>query len=227
MQPQVVIGMVGSLLEQGRGPDRWEHWRPTLALCQHEELLVRGSSCSTAAGTPLAESSAPTSRAVSPETEVGRARVDSPTPGISRRSTARCTTSRAPTVRAGARGLSRPHHHRHACRADLPVPAHRVAPFPGAAAADLAAGAAQGAASGSWRSIDLDLSSYDRIATRFAREQREGLSFLKSGIDTRNAAFNPLIERDRAGGGRSRAPMLLTGPDRRRQVASWRGGSSS
>src|ERR1700760_2277199 len=36
-----VIGFLGSTLDQGkRGPARWERWRPTVALCQHEDLLV-------------------------------------------------------------------------------------------------------------------------------------------------------------------------------------------
>ncbi|RJT67541.1 sigma 54-dependent transcriptional regulator, partial [Escherichia coli] len=43
---------------------------------------------------------------------------------------------------------------------------------------------------GSATLIDLDLSRYDRIASRFRREQEESLAFLKSGIATRNAAFN-------------------------------------
>ena len=37
--------------------------------------------------------------------------------------------ARALSVRRRARGLPRPHHHRHPRRADLPVPAHRVAPL--------------------------------------------------------------------------------------------------
>src|SRR5262245_61573604 len=36
----VVIGMLGTTLDQGKGPKRWEHWRPTVALCQQENLLV-------------------------------------------------------------------------------------------------------------------------------------------------------------------------------------------
>jgi transcriptional regulatory protein RtcR len=60
--------------------------------------------------------------------------------------------------------------------------------------------------------IDLDLSKYDRLASRFRREQREGLSTLKGGIDTRNAAFNRLIERIEHVAAASKEPMLLTGP---------------
>ena len=67
-----------------------------------------------------------------------------------------------------------PHHHRHARRADLLVPADRGALLPGAPAADLAAAAGKRAsAPGTYALIDLDLSRYDRIAARFAREQQE------------------------------------------------------
>jgi len=60
--------------------------------------------------------------------------------------------------------------------------------------------------------IDLDLSRYDQIAQRFRHEQADEISRLKSGIATKNAAFNVMIERIGRVAGRSRAPMLLTGP---------------
>src|SRR4030095_14261370 len=60
--------------------------------------------------------------------------------------------------------------------------------------------------------IDLDLSRYDRLAARFDRVQREGLSFLKSGIDTRNAEFNKLVERIEHVAIASKSPLLLMGP---------------
>ena len=60
--------------------------------------------------------------------------------------------------------------------------------------------------------IDLDLSRYDQIAQRFRREQADAISRLKSGIATKNAAFNIMIEQIGRVAGRSRAPMLLTGP---------------
>src|SRR5690606_15829270 len=65
---------------------------------------------------------------------------------------------------------------------------------------------------GSHRVIDLDLSRYDALAARFHREREESLSFLKAGIDTRNAAFNRLIEGIERVALRSREPILLTGP---------------
>ena len=69
-----------------------------------------------------------------------------------------------------------------------------------------------GDAAGSYALIDLDLSKYDRLASRFRKEQERGQSFLKSGIDTRNAAFNGLIEQIEHVALASRAPVLLTGP---------------
>jgi len=69
-----------------------------------------------------------------------------------------------------------------------------------------------GSEPGMYRIIDLDLSRYDRIASRFATEQREGVSFLKAGIDTKNRTFNALIEKIEQVAVRSKAPILLTGP---------------
>jgi transcriptional regulatory protein RtcR len=60
--------------------------------------------------------------------------------------------------------------------------------------------------------IDLDLSRYNQIAQRFRREQADTVSRLKSGIATKNAAFNTMIEQIERVAGRSRAPILLTGP---------------
>ncbi len=36
----MVLGLLGPVLDAGRGPNRWERWRPTVSLFQHEELLV-------------------------------------------------------------------------------------------------------------------------------------------------------------------------------------------
>lgn len=65
---------------------------------------------------------------------------------------------------------------------------------------------------GSINVIDLDLSRYDRLAQRFEREQEDDRAHLKSGIATRNAAFNRMIEQIETVGSRSTAPILLMGP---------------
>jgi transcriptional regulatory protein RtcR len=65
---------------------------------------------------------------------------------------------------------------------------------------------------GSFSIIDLDLARYDRIAQRFAAERLETAQFLKSGIQTRSAAFNRMIDQIERVAVRSKAPILLMGP---------------
>jgi len=65
---------------------------------------------------------------------------------------------------------------------------------------------------GRYYEIDLDLSKYDALATRFAEEREEAQSLLKSGIETKNKRFNRMIEQIETVAVRSREPILLTGP---------------
>ena len=60
--------------------------------------------------------------------------------------------------------------------------------------------------------IDLDLARYDKLQTRFEEQHEETRVVLKSGIATKNKAFNALIERIERVAVGSRDPMLLTGP---------------
>ncbi|MEJ2200680.1 MAG: RNA repair transcriptional activator RtcR, partial [Desulfuromonadaceae bacterium] len=66
--------------------------------------------------------------------------------------------------------------------------------------------------SGEYSIIDLDLSRYDRIASRFNQEKSDDISFLKSGIETRNPLFNRLIERIEKVAMHALDPILITGP---------------
>ena len=67
-------------------------------------------------------------------------------------------------------------------------------------------------AAGTCSVIDLDLSRYTTLTSRFQREQQQSVSFLKAGIETRNATFNTLIDRIERVALRSGDPILLTGP---------------
>lgn len=60
--------------------------------------------------------------------------------------------------------------------------------------------------------VDLDLSTYDLLASRFKSEKVDSETLLKSGIVTKNAAFNALISRIEKVALKSTASMLLTGP---------------
>ena len=45
----VILGILGSILDSGFRDERWQKWRPTVSLCQHEDLevsrLCGGSKC--------------------------------------------------------------------------------------------------------------------------------------------------------------------------------------
>jgi len=64
---------------------------------------------------------------------------------------------------------------------------------------------------GTYSIVDLDLSRYDRIASRFLRESKDDIAFLKSGIETHNQAFNNIIELIEKVAIRSVEPILITG----------------
>src|SRR5215831_82723 len=67
----VVIGLLGTTVDRGMGPKRWETWRPSVAACQHEDLLInRFDLLHPRRFTRLAESVRADITQVSPETNV-------------------------------------------------------------------------------------------------------------------------------------------------------------
>jgi transcriptional regulatory protein RtcR len=67
----VVLGMLGATLDSGKTAERWARWRPSVALCQHEDLLVDRFELLHQRGfASLAETVMRDVRHVSPETEI-------------------------------------------------------------------------------------------------------------------------------------------------------------
>ena len=209
----VVIGLLGPILDSGRALERWEKWRPTVALCQQPDLLVhRFDLLYEPKFTAVKEQIAADIGMVSPETEVRE----------------HVMTFKDPwdfqDVYGGLHDFARGYRF-HPDEEDYLVhitTGTHVAQiclflltearyFPGkliqASPPDK-----WGTGPGGYHVVDLDLSRYDRLASRFAQEQRESTSILKSGIETRNADFNRLIERIERVAISSKAPVLLTGP---------------
>ncbi|MGB0902810.1 RNA repair transcriptional activator RtcR [Halocynthiibacter sp.] len=65
---------------------------------------------------------------------------------------------------------------------------------------------------GSLQIVDLDLSKYNALQQRFDLVTKEYNTFLKGGIETRNNAFNTMIDRMEVVTSNSDAPLLLIGP---------------
>ncbi len=214
----VVLGFLGSNLDAG-GRKRWDRWRPTVDLCRHDDLIVdRLEILHDRAWTSLASIVRNDVRQVSPETETVLRVTDMGDPWDFEAVYAHLHDFAAeypwrPEEEDYLIHITTGTHVAQICWFLLAesrrIPAKLVQTAPPARnQRDLD----PAERAGTYTIIDLDLSRYDRIATRFAREQIAGLSFLKSGIATRNVAFNALIERIERVAIVSPAPILLQGP---------------
>jgi transcriptional regulatory protein RtcR len=210
----VVLGMLGPTLDAGKGAARWEHWRPTVSVCQHEDLVVHRFEL--LHQKKFADLAAVIQRdigRVSPETELRPVEIDFDDAwDFEQVYGALHDFARAypftPEREDYLIHITTGTHVAQICMFLLTESRH----LPGRLIQTSPPRRDSLGSPGSFEIIDLDLSKYDRIASRFRQEQREGLSFLKSGIDTRNDAYNRLIERIEHVAVASRAPMLLTGP---------------
>jgi transcriptional regulatory protein RtcR len=215
MRPTIVLGFVGSTLDASKlGPTRWNKWRPTVSLCMHEDLRVdRFELIHGGAHEGLARYIASDIAGVSPETEVRPHRLDFADAWDFEEVYGKLLDfARAypfdPDAEDYLVHITTGTHVAQICLFLLTearyLPARLLQTHPPRGIA--------GGPAGNWSVIDLDLSRYDSISTRFAMAAAEGSSFLKSGIETRNPAFNGMIDEIEQVAVRSRAPMLLMGP---------------
>ncbi|QAY79986.1 AAA family ATPase [Sphingosinicella sp. BN140058] len=215
MRPTVVIGFVGSTLDASKiGPSRWNKWRPTVGLCMHEDLrvdrleLIHGD-----AHEGLARYVRGDIGSVSPETDVRLRALNFANPWDFEEVYGKLLDfARSypfdPEAEDYLIHITTGTHVAQICLFLLTearyLPGRLLQTNPGRGKDPDCVGL--------WSVIDLDLSRYDSIATRFAAQAAEGSSFLKSGIETRNAAFNRMIDEIEQVAVRSRAPILLMGP---------------
>lgn len=210
----VVIGFLGTQLDSGKGAGRWEKWRPTLSLVQHDDVVIaRMELFYTASHQELAERVRTDIQAASPETTVALVPLDIADPWDFGEVYAKLFD----WTQGYAFDTEREEYWTHITTGThvaqiclfLLVESRRI---PGVLAQTSPPKRQQAGDPGSYALIDLDLSRYDVIAQRFGAEQRDAVDFLKSGIATRNARFNALIEEVERVAVRSRAPILFTGP---------------
>lgn len=210
----VAIGLLGvSLDASGKAANRWEKWRPSVSLCQQEELLVsRFELLHPTRELNLASAVARDIKHVSPETTVVLHPLDVADPwDFGEVYAALHDFARAYAFDTDAEDylvhITTGTHVAQICMFLLTESRH----FP-ARLVQTSPGHGRTFVQGRAQIVDLDLSKYDAIASRFREEQKEATSFLKSGIATRNAEFNRLIERIEQVAIHSREPLLLMGP---------------
>lgn len=216
MRTTVAFGFVGTVLDYaGRGSQRWEKWRPTLCLCQQETLVIhRLELLYDARSRSLFEGLKRDIASVSPETEVTGVEIAIRNPWDFEEVYA-CLHDFA---RAHA---FNPEEEDYLVHITTGTHVAQICWFLLAEARYLPARLVQTSpprkkdrphSAGDVAIIDLDLSRYNAISTRFAQERQETLTFLKSGIETRNPNFNRMIEQIERVAIRSRSPILLNGP---------------
>src|SRR5688500_860621 len=67
----VVLGLLGTTLDAGHGPDRWQAWRPSVSICRQPDLIIkRFELLHPVRYARLATTIRDDIQAVSPETEV-------------------------------------------------------------------------------------------------------------------------------------------------------------
>jgi transcriptional regulatory protein RtcR len=208
----VVIGLLGTKLDMGKSPDRWQNWRPSVALCRQPDLIVkRFELLHGSRDKALAEIVSRDIATVSPETEMRLSQIDFGDPwDFEQVYEALFNFARAypfdPDVEDYLIHITTGTHVAQICLFLLTesrwLPGRLIQCSPDR----------ERSAPGKIKIIDLDLSRYDRIASRFQQERREGVSYLKGGIETRNAAFNRLIDRIEQVAIATRDPLLLMGP---------------
>ncbi|ATA56615.1 transcriptional regulator [Variovorax boronicumulans] len=214
MKPIVVIGFLGTQLDAGQGAGRWHKWRPTVSLAQHDDMVVaRIELLHTRKHTALAELVKADIAAVSPETLVHLVPFDLEDPwDFGEVYTRLYDWARAypfqPECEQYWTHITTGTHVAQICMFLLSE--SRV--VPGVLAQTSPPRKQRQGDAGKVALIDLDLSRYDPIARRFDADQRDAVAFLKSGIATRNARFNALIDEIERVAVRSRAPILLVGP---------------
>ena len=209
---KVLIGLLGVSLDMGTRENRWERWRPTVSLFQHDDLLIdRFELLSQARFRKLASTVSEDIEQVSPETKLNEHLVEFKDPWDFEE------------VYAALYDFARDYDFRddeeyyihittgtHVAQICLFLltesnhfPAKLIQASPSKKNRD---------SIGTYNIIDLDLSRYEVLANRFQDEIVESQALLKAGIATKDESFNKLIERIEKVSLRSAAALLLTGP---------------
>lgn len=214
MKKTVAISILGTQLDYaGKRGDRWSKWRPNISLCSQSDLVIdelyllhdeRSQRLANITIQDIAE--------ISPETKVHDTLVTFDNPWDFEEVYSKlfdlCESISFNTDKTDYLfHITTGTHVAQICTFLLTESRH----FPGRLI-QTSPGRGEHKVIGQYQIIDLDLSRYDQIASRFMQQQTDDESFLKSGIATQNEQFNRLIKQIEKVAIRSSAPILLHGP---------------
>lgn len=216
-----VVSILGTNLDRrGKNAKRWEKWRPNIALCQQEDMIVDTLVLLHEEGFKrLAEQVKQDIATVSPETEVLFHQVDFSDPWdfesvYSQLFDFSQSYQFNPDEEEYLIHITTGTHVAQICLYLLAetnyLPGKLFQTSPGSSSKN-SENFGGNPTVGRYQIIDLDLSCYDQIASRFNQERETGVDYLKSGIETRNPKFNKMIEQLEKVSLLSKEPMLITG----------------
>lgn len=216
-----VISILGTNLDRrGKNAKRWDKWRPNIALCQQEDMIVDTLVLLHEEGFKrLAEQVKQDIATVSPETEVVFHPVDFSDPWdfesvYSQLFDFSQSYQFKPDEEEYLIHITTGTHVAQICLYLLTethyLPGKLFQTSPGSSSKG-SENYLENPTVGKYQVIDLDLSCYDQIASRFNQERVTGVDYLKSGIETRNPKFNKMIEQLEKVSVLSKEPMLITG----------------
>ncbi len=210
----VCISLIGTVLDKAKRQNRWDRWRPTVSLCQQEDLVIdRLELIHRSLDDSLSAEISRDLHSISPETEVCHTLIDWEDPWDFEEVYVKldefCANYSFNLEEEDYLvHLTTGTHVAQICWFLLTESRQ----LPGRIIQTAPPKRTSNATVGNYSIIDLDLSRYDALAARFAQEASEGSSFLKGGIETKNEAFNHMVEEIERVVIRSKEPILLTGP---------------
>src|SRR5450631_1021070 len=203
VRKSIVITFLGTEKDAGADRDRWNRWRPTVGLCGHAqfpvdriELFLTGDD-----HRPLAEQVTADIAKISPDTAVAIHVMPLANPWDFQTTYAALHEFAKGYAFSGScdyyAHLATGTHTAQICLFLLTESRHIPAKLLETRVVEGPEAAGRKKTSDAWRGrieiIDLNLTTYDLLASRFRKERVSSQTLLKSGIPTRNKAFNALI----------------------------------
>lgn len=209
----VVFGFLGTTLDARGGAKRWEAWRPSISLCAHDHLHVDRLELflTLEKHEGLFRQVKEDIEKISPGTVVVSRKLELDDPWNFQLTYATLHDFAADYPFVDSENyfvhLTTGTHTAQLCLFMLSEARH----FPGKLVDTHVDKTVEEQWRGRLEVIDLNLAVYDQLASRFAKKTVASESLLKSGIATKNPAFNRLISDVEKVCVRSSAPILLTG----------------
>ncbi len=212
-QKTIVLGSLGTNLDRHPGKDRWHKWRPSIAICQQQDLVVdEYILLSQSNFHKLTNVVVEDIQTVSPETNI-RVIETEMSDVWDFQEVYSTLYDVAQDLNLDPRNENLVHittgsHVMQICLFLLTESRH----FPAKLLQTSPPRRKNAGPEGTIQLIDLELARYDQLASRFEQQSLDDIAFLKSGISTRNIEFNKLIAHIEQVALRSSEPMLLMGP---------------